>query len=434
MNAAGPPRNTTGAPENATGPSQAAPDLPPAEHSGASAKHASHLVHTLRRAGLDLRLLLMAVLLVGMGVAFHVLSGGVFLSPENLYNIAQQTAVVGIVSTVMVLVIVARHIDLSVGSVMGFVGVLIAFLMYTSGWPWFAACLAGLGVAILVSIYQGTLTAMLGVPSFVVTLGGLMSFRGAAFLVADGKTQPVNDEFFQRLGGGYDGSIGVGATWALTALVVAGLLARMAQRRRSRSRHEMQNEPVWIDIAVTALPCIALLAFAWAMNSYQITSKTEPQGIPIPVLIWAGVAAVLSFLVHRTRFGRYVFAMGGNPDAAELVGIPVKRVTLQLFVLLAVLVTIAAIVSIARLNAGTNSLGTGMELYVIAAAVIGGTALAGGTGSILGSALGALIMQSLDSGMLLLDVSIGKRMVIIGQVLIVAVVFDVLYRRRFGER
>jgi len=434
MNAAGPPRNTTEAPENATGSSQAAPDLPAAKHSGASARRASHLVHALRRAGLDLRLLLMAVLLVGMGVAFHVLSGGVFLSPENLYNIAQQTAVVGIVSTVMVLIIVARHIDLSVGSVMGFVGVLIAFLMYTSGWPWYAASLAGLAVAILVSMYQGTLTAMLGVPSFVVTLGGLMSFRGAAFLVADGKTQPVNDEFFQRLGGGYDGSIGVAATWALTALVIAGLFVRMAQRRRSRSRHEMQNEPLWIDVAVTALPCVVLLAFASAMNSYQITSKTEPQGIPIPVLIWAGVGAVLSFLVHRTRFGRYVFAMGGNPDAAELVGIPVRRVTLQLFVLLAVLVTIAAIVSIARLNAGTNSLGTGMELYVIAAAVIGGTALAGGTGSILGSALGALIMQSLDSGMLLLDVSIGKRMVIIGQVLIVAVVFDVLYRRRFGER
>ena len=434
MTAAGPPRNTTGAPENATGPSQSAPDLPAAEQNRASAMHASHLAHALRRAGLDLRLLLMAVLLVGMGLAFHVLSGGVFLSPENLYNIAQQTAVVGIVATVMVLVIVARHIDLSVGSVMGFVGVLIAFLMYTSAWPWFAACLAGLAVAILVSMYQGSLTAMLGVPSFVVTLGGLMSFRGAAFLVADGKTQPVNDEFFQRLGGGYDGSIGVTATWVLTALVIAGLFVRMAHRRRSRRRHEMQNEPLWIDVGVTALPCVVLLAFAWAMNSYQITSKTEPQGIPIPVLIWAGVAAMLSFLVHRTRFGRYVFAMGGNPDAAELVGIPVKRVTLQLFLLLAVLVTIAAIVSIARLNAGTNSLGTGMELYVIAAAVIGGTALAGGTGSILGSALGALIMQSLDSGMLLLDVSIGKRMIIIGQVLIVAVVFDVLYRRRFGER
>ena len=376
----------------------------------------------------------MSALLVVMGVVFHGLSGGVFLSPENLYNIAQQTAVVGIVSTVMVLVIVARHIDLSVGSVMGFVGVLIAYLMYTSEWSWEAACLAGLAIALLVSMYQGWLTAVLGVPSFVVTLGGLMSFRGAAFLVADGKTQPVNDEFFQRLGGGYDGGIGVAATWALTAIVIAGLFVRLAYERRSRRRHEMPVEPLWRDIAVTALPCLVLIAFAWAMNNYQISSKAEPQGIPIPVLIWAVVAGVLSFLVHRTRFGRYVFAMGGNPDAAALVGIPVRRVTLLLFALLAVLVTIAAIVSIARLNAGTNSLGSGMELYVIAAAVIGGTALAGGSGSILGSALGALIMQSLDSGMLLLDVAIGKRMVIIGQVLIVAVVFDVLYRRRFGEK
>jgi D-xylose transport system permease protein len=316
---------------------------------------------------------------------------------------------------------------------MGFIGVLIAFLMYTSGWSWPAACLAGLAVALLVSMYQGALTAVLGVPSFVVTLGGLMSFRGAAFLVADGKTQPVNDEFFQRLGGGYDGGIGVTPTWALTALVIAALFARMVLQRRSRHRHDMPTEPLWVDMLVIALPCAVLIAFAWAMNSYQISSKPEPQGIPIPVLIWAAVAAGLSFLVHRTRFGRYVFAMGGNPDAAALVGIPVKRVTLMLFALLAVLVTVAAVVSIARLNAGTNSLGTGMELYVIAAAVIGGTALAGGAGSILGSALGALIMQSLDSGMLLLDVAIGKRMVIIGQVLIVAVVFDVLYRRRFGE-
>lgn len=386
-----------------------------------------------RRTGIDLRLILMCVLLAAMAVAFSVMSGGVFLSPENLYNVAQQTAVVGIVSTVMVLVIVARHIDLSVGSVMGFVGVLIAYLQYTSGWSWPTACLAGLAVALLVSIYQGWLTAVLGVPSFVVTLGGLMSFRGAAFLVADGKTQPVNDEFFQRLGGGYDGGIGVTASWVLAALVALVLFGRMVQKRRARQRYDMPTEALWLDVLLTAVPVAVVAGFAWAMNSYQISSKSEPQGIPIPVLIWAAVAIVLSFIVHRTRFGRYVFAMGGNPDAAALVGIPVKRVTLMLFALLAVLVTVAAIVSIARLNAGTNSLGTGMELYVIAAAVIGGTALAGGSGSIFGSVLGALIMQSLDSGMLLLDVPIGKRMVIIGQVLIVAVVFDVLYRRKFGE-
>ena len=386
-----------------------------------------------RRVGIDLRLLLMCALLAVLGISFHILSGGVFLSPENLYNVAQQTAVVGIVSTVMVLVIVARHIDLSVGSVMGFIGVLIAYLQYTSGWSWPAACLAGLAVALLVSIYQGWLTASLGVPSFVVTLGGLMSFRGAAFLVADGKTQPVNDEFFQRLGGGYDGGIGTTWTWLLAVLVAVVLVARLLQRRRARQRHGMPIEPLWLELFLVAVPIVVVFAFAAVMNNYRIPSKEEAQGLPIPVLIWAVVAIVLSFLVHRTRFGRYVFAMGGNPDAAALVGIPVKRVTLLLFALLAVLVTVAAIVSIARLNAGTNSLGTGMELYVIAAAVIGGTALAGGSGSIFGSVLGALIMQSLDSGMLLLDVPIGQRMVIIGQVLIAAVVFDVLYRRKFGE-
>nr|WP_315244034.1 ABC transporter permease [uncultured Albidiferax sp.] len=390
--------------------------------------------HPWRSAAIDWRLVLMSLVLAVMALVFHLASGGIFLSPENLYNIAQQTAVVGIVSTVMVLVIVARHIDLSVGSVMGFVGVLIAYLQYSAGWGWPAACLAGLAVALVASIYQGWLTAVLGVPSFVVTLGGLMTFRGAAFLVADGKTQPVTDDFFLRLGGGYDGGIGTTASWVVAGLVSGGLLLRAVQKRRARRGYGVPTDPLWMEALLVGVPIALLLAFASTMNHYQISSKTEPQGIPIPVLIWAVVGGGLSFLVHRTRFGRYVFAMGGNPDAAALVGIPVKKVTLQLFALLAVLITVAAIVSIARLNAGTNSLGTGMELYVIAAAVIGGTALAGGSGSIFGSVLGALIMQSLDSGMLLLDVSIGKRMVIIGQVLIVAVVFDVLYRKFTGDR
>lgn len=391
------------------------------------------VLNSLRQAAIDWRLVMMGTVLAVIALVFNVLSGGLFLSAENLYNIAQQTAVVGIVATIVVLVIVARHIDLSVGSVMGFVGVLIATLMYTAGWHWVTASLTGLAVGIAVSLYQGALTAMLGVPSFVVTLGGLMSFRGAAFLVADGKTQPVNDTFFQTLGGGYDGAIGVTPSWLLAGLMVLALVAQTWSRRRANSAYELPNNPRWLDALIVLVPVGLLLAFVAAMNSYQIPSKDAPQGIPVPVLIWAGVALVLTFIVHRTRFGRYVFAMGGNPEAAALVGIPVRRVTLMLFALMGVLITIAAIVSIARLNAGTNSLGTSMELYVIAAAVIGGTALAGGSGSISGSVLGALIMQSIDSGMLLLDVSIGMRYVIIGQVLIVAVVFDVIYRRMTGD-
>jgi D-xylose transport system permease protein len=391
------------------------------------------ILTALRQAAINWRLVLMGAVLVAVALIFNLLTDGLFLSPENLYNVAQQTAVVGIVSTVVVLIIVARNIDLSVGSVMGFVGVLVATLQYTAGWSWQEASLAGLAVAILVSLYQGALTAMLGVPSFVVTLGGLMSFRGAAFLVADGKTQPVTDPFFLSLGGGYDGAIGVRASWLLAGLMCVALAVLMLMRRRAKRRHGVPNNPAWVDALMVLVPMVIVLGFAAAMNAYQVPHKDAPQGIPVPVLIWAAVAFTLSFLVHRTRFGRYVFAMGGNPEAAALVGIPVRRVTLMLFALLGVLIAIAAIVSVARLNAGTNSLGTGMELYVIAAAVIGGTALSGGTGSILGSVLGALIMQSIDSGMLLLDVSIGVRYVIIGQVLIAAVVFDVLYRKLTGD-
>ncbi len=391
------------------------------------------LTQSIKRAQVDWRMVLMSTVLVVIALVFNILSDGIFLSAENLYNIAQQTAVVGILATIMVLIIVARHIDLSVGSVMGFVGVLIAFLMYTADWSWPAACLAGLAAAIAVSMYQGALTAFIGVPSFVVTLGGLMSFRGAAYLIADGKTQPLSDPFFLKLGGGYNGGIGTTASWVLGVLMCLGLVAATISKRQAKKTYGVPVNPAWLDAAIVLIPIVIVLAFVAVMNAYQIPNKAEPQGIPIPVLIWGAVAMFVSFLVHRTRFGRYIFAMGGNPDAAALVGIPVRKVTMLLFLLLSVLITIAAVVAISRLNAGTNSVGNNLELLVIAATVIGGTALAGGSGTILGSVLGALIMQCIDSGMLLLDISIGTRYVIIGQVLIAAVVFDVAYRKWTGD-
>ncbi len=391
------------------------------------------MLNQLQISALDLRLSIMAGVLVVMAVAFHILTGN-FLTPENLYNIAQQTAVVGIVAAAVALIIVARQIDLSVGSVMGVVGVLIAFLMYTKQWHWVPASLAGLALALLIGLYQGWLTSYLGVPSFVVTLGGLMSFRGAAFLVADGKTQPVSDPVFLALGGGLEGSLGPMLSWVLGLALSALLLWTVVSRRRGAAAAGFPLRPRWFDAALALFFVAVLLIFVATMNAYVLADKGAGQGIPIPVLIWAAVVMGMAFIVNRTRFGRYVYAIGGNPEAALLVGIPVKRVMLKLFLLLAVLVTVAAIVSVARLNAGTNSLGTNMELYVIAAAVIGGVALSGGSGTVLGSVLGALIIQFLESGLLLLDVGIGYRMVIIGQVLIVAVVFDVLYRRATGER
>lgn len=393
----------------------------------------SAMFNDLQLSALDLRLSIMAGVLIVLAGVFHALTGQ-FITAENLYNIAQQTAVVGIIAAAMALVIVARQIDLSVGSALGLVGVLVAFLMYTHGWHWVPASLAGLAAALVVGLYQGWLVAGLGVPSFVVTLGGLMSLRGAAFLVAAGKTQPITDAFFLDLGGGLDGAIGPLPSLALAAVVSAWQVGRTWQRRRQQRAHGFPLRPLWFDLASTALVCAAALAFAAAMGSYRIGDKAQGQGIPVPVLIWAAVVVGVSFIVKRTRFGRYVYAIGGNPEAALLVGIPVRRVLLKLFLLLYALVTVAAIVAVARLNAGTNSLGLNQELYVIAAAVIGGVALSGGSGTVLGTVLGALVIQFLESGLLLLDVAIGWRMVIVGQVLIVAVVFDVLFRRATGER
>jgi D-xylose transport system permease protein len=391
------------------------------------------VLQNLKHSAIDWRMALMAGVLVVITVVFNILSDGIFFSAENLYNVAQQTAVVGILATVMVLVIVTRNIDLSVGSVLGFVGVLIAFLIYTLNWSWPAACLAGFAVAIAVGLYQGALTSFVGVPSFVVTLGGLMSFRGASFMVANGKTQPLTDEFFLSLGGGYNGGLGTVVSWALGAVISIGILIGMVNKRRAKKRYDVPMNSFAVDLLLALIPIVIVMGFIAVMNSYQIPNKAEPQGIPLPVVIWGSIALFVSFIVKSTRFGRYIFAMGGNPDAAALVGIPVKRVTMQLFLLVSALLTIAAVVSIARLNAGTNTLGNNLELLVIAATVIGGTALAGGSGTILGSVLGALIMQCIDSGMLLLDVSIGVRYIVIGQVLIAAVVFDVAYRKWTGD-
>ena len=321
----------------------------------------------------------------------------------------------------MALIIVARQIDLAVGSLLGAVGVLMAWLQYTQGWSVGASLLAGLGLALVVGLFQGWLSAVIGIPSFVVTLGGLVSLRGVAFLVADGKTQPVTEPWLLALGGGLDGSLGERGSWLLGAVLVAGVWAWHLVQRREAARAGSADKSGLIPAVLATLAVIAVVAL---FNAYRIEGQEQGQGLPLPLVIWGAVMILLSFIAKHTRFGRYVYAIGGNPDAARLAGIPVRRVMIQLNLLLAALVALAAVVAMARLNAGTNSMGTGMELTVIAAAVIGGVSLAGGSGSVAGTVLGALIIQSIDSGLLLTDVSIGWRMVVLGQVLVAAVVFD----------
>lgn len=369
------------------------------------------------------RLAVMAAVLVAIAIGFHVLTGS-FLTAENLYNIAQQTAVVGIVASGMALIIVARQIDLAVGSLLGAVGVLMAWLQYTQGWSVVASLFAGLGFALGVGLFQGWLSAVIGIPSFVVTLGGLVSLRGAAFLIADGKTQPVTEPWLLALGGGLDGSLGETGSWLVGVALLALLWGWQFVQRRALARAGGSAGDVRPALLQGGLSALAVLATVAVFNAYKIEGQEQGQGLPLPLVIWVAVVLLLGFVAKHTRFGRYVYAIGGNPDAARLAGIPVRRVMIQLNLLLAALVALAAVVAMARLNAGTNSMGTGMELTVIAAAVIGGVSLAGGAGSVGGTVLGALIIQSIDSGLLLTDVSIGWRMVVLGQVLVAAVVFD----------
>ncbi|MFG6464928.1 sugar ABC transporter permease [Roseateles sp. DXS20W] len=368
------------------------------------------------------RLAVMAAVLVAIAIGFHALTGS-FLTAENLYNIAQQTAVVGIVASGMALIIVARQIDLAVGSLLGAVGVLMAWLQYSQGWSVGASLLAGLAFALLMGLFQGWLSAVIGIPSFVVTLGGLVSLRGVAFLVADGKTQPVTEPWLLALGGGLDGSLGERGSWILGAALIAVIWGWQIVQRRALQRAGGTPDGK-AGLIPGVLGTLAVIAVVAVFNAYRIDGQEQGQGLPLPLVIWAAVVIVLAFIAKHTRFGRYVYAIGGNPDAARLAGIPVRRVMIQLNLLLAALVALAAVVAMARLNAGTNSMGTGMELTVIAAAVIGGVSLAGGSGSVAGTVLGALIIQSIDSGLLLTDVSIGWRMVVLGQVLVAAVVFD----------
>jgi D-xylose transport system permease protein len=390
-----------------------------------------------RALELDTRLLGMVGALLAIWLLFHVLTGGTFLTARNLWNLAVQTSVVGIVATGMVLVIVTRQIDLSVGSLLGFLGMIMAVLqvdVFPAGasWNWLATLLVGLLVGALLGAFQGYWIAYQGVPSFIVTLAGLLIFRGGAWLVTQGRTVAPLDTNFQILGGGLSGSIGGTWSWIVGGAAIAALLVGNARARAKRRRLGFPVKPLWAEVVTQGTLVALIVGFVMVMNAYTQPRSDVARGIPVPVLLTLALALAMSFLARRTRFGRYVYAIGGNPEAAQLAGIDTRRVRLLVFVITGTLCALAGAVASARLNAGANSTGTLTELYVIAAVVIGGTSLAGGYGTILGALLGALLMQSLQSGMVLLGLSSPLQQVVIGLVLILAVWLDVLYRRRSG--
>lgn len=407
--------------------------VPPAEETSAAPQRRG----ALGVLGIDPRLAALAATLAAIWLALDALTGGTFLTPRNLWNLASQTAVVGIMACGMVLVIVTRRIDLSVGSVAGCVGMVIAVLQvetFAPGtwWnPWLSLAI-GLAVGAAIGAGQGALNAYLGIPAFVVTLAGLLIFRGVAWLLTSGRTVAPMDPTFQLLGGGFEGSIGASWSWVVGALGVAAVAWLMLSARARRARFGFPLRPLPAEFAAIALYAALILGFVWVMNSYTRPRTDIAQGISIPVLILIGVACAVEWLARTRRFGRYVWAIGGNPEAARLAGVPTERIVVAVFALMGLLAGLAGAVATARLNAGANSTGELAELSVIAAAVIGGTSLAGGSGTVVGALLGALIMQSLDNGMVLLGLPSALRNVIIGLVLVVAVWADAIWRRRRG--
>ncbi|HET7506343.1 MAG TPA: sugar ABC transporter permease [Kofleriaceae bacterium] len=391
--------------------------------------------------GLDPRMVSMLLALAAIWIALHILTDGVFLTPRNLYNLSIQASAIAVIACGMVFVIVARQIDLSVGSLLAFTGVLTAAAQVrwmethpTTGW--ILSILVGFAAGALVGVFQGWWIAYRGIPALVVTLAGFLMYRGAAFLVAEGQTIAPLDPTYDRLGGGPEGSIGAPASWAAAGAGCAWLVWYVWNTRRQRARYSAESAPAWLDVAKVVLGIAAIVAFVAMMVAYPNRTRLDADGDPlgtgigIPVLLLIGVVVVLSFLAHRTRFGRHVFAYGGNPESVVLAGINTRFLVVKIFIMMGILCTIAAVITTARLDAGTNSLGQLAELYAISAAVIGGTSLAGGVGSVPGAVVGALIIQSLDNGMVLLDIAVAKRQIFIGLVLIAAVWFDVVYTRR----
>jgi D-xylose transport system permease protein len=422
-------------------------------------QEARGLADRLREIEFDPRMIGMVAALAVIWLGFNWLSDGAFLTPRNLWNLLVQTASIAIMACGMVLVIVTRNIDLSVGSMLGFVGMVVGLVqvrLLPELWglehplTWLVSLLLATALGGLVGLLQGALIAYLAIPSFIVTLGGLLVWRGAAWWVTQGQTIAPMDSRFRPLGGGIEGAIGTSASWAIGIALCAVICLGAALIRRRRKRFGFVLRPLWAEIAIAGLGCAAVLATVLVANAYilpagvarrlvEAKGGTWPEGglsighgLAVPVLMALGVGVVITFLAKRLRFGRYVFAIGGNPEAAQLSGVNTRKVLMLVFGLMGVLVGISACISTARLNAATNAAGTLDELYVIAAAVIGGTSLAGGVGTIAGAMLGALVMQSLQSGMVLIGVDAPLQNIVVGIVLVLAVWLDGLYRKRLG--
>ncbi|CAN5450378.1 sugar ABC transporter permease [soil metagenome] len=351
-------------------------------------------------------------------LSFQWISEGIFLTPRNLSNLMLQMSVTGILAVGMLMVIVSGNIDLSVGSVMGLAGGIAAILMADYGYGLLPSFVAAIAVAVIIGLFQGFLTAYLNIPAFIVTLGGLLAWRGAIKGISNSETVPISDETFKIIG---KGNITELSGWILAAIGIAFVLFFAYRRAKSQQIYELGEINLLGELIKAIFPIGVIIGFIYVMN--------YAGGVPLPVLIFLIVALIGTFITNSTTFGRYLYAIGGNSDAARLSGINTKMNILKVYALLGFLIGVAAIIFTARQGNALPNAGVLKELDAIAACVIGGASLMGGRGTIFGACVGALIMASLDNGMSLLNVRDFMQELIKGSILVAAVGIDMIGKK-----
>lgn len=366
----------------------------------------------------------MIIALMMIWLVFTIATDGIFLTPRNITNLFLQMAYVGIASSTMVLIMVCGHIDLSTGSVIGFSGALIAyFLKFTNINIWVAIIIV-LACGALIGVWQGFWVAKFGLPAFIVTLSSEWVFRGLIIGVTNSTTIQPNNPIFKAIGQGYLPNIlGDDANMNLTALLIGVVcivifIASQISNRRKKQRYDFKVESGGMFITRVALISIVIAVFFYVFNL--------DRGVAIPLVILAVIVFTINFISKKTAFGRHVYAIGGNREAAALSGVNVQKVTWFVFILMGTMSAASGIVYTARLNSAAIAAGTGAETDIIAAAIIGGTSPAGGKGSVVGCVIGALVMASLENGMSILSMGSFEKYLAKGLVLLFAVAIDFL--------
>jgi D-xylose transport system permease protein len=367
---------------------------------------------------LDWRTYTMVFALIIIWIAFSLPEGSVFLTARNFALLMRQATITGVLAVGMLMVILPGHIDLSIGSVVGLTGALAAIAQAWLGYGLIPSLAIGIVTGLVIGLIQGALVAYANIPAFIVTLGGLLAWRGVVKGITKGNTIPVGLSDFKAIGQCYlMNSVGLGL--AVAAVLAIAFFA--FRRHQAKRRHGVEQSTLKLALQII-LPSALVIIFIYTLNQYS--------GVPIPVVILIVVALIGAFLTQNTTFGRYLYAIGGNADAARLSGINIKRHVLAVFCIMGALAGLGGIIYTARVGSASPDAGRLLELDAIAACVIGGTSLMGGRGTVFGAILGAIFMASLDNGMSLRNYQDFTQEIVKGVILVAAVGLDMIGRKR----